>query len=52
MDNPVYIGDGVYAYFDGNGIELRLGAHDNECVVYLEPEVMDALVTFYQLHKN
>jgi hypothetical protein len=40
MDNPVYIGDAVYAYFDGNGIELRLNRHDSKCVIYLEPEVI------------
>jgi hypothetical protein len=26
--NPAYIGDGVYALFDGCGIQLKLGAHD------------------------
>lgn len=44
MDNPIYIGDGVYAYHDGFGIELRLGDHRNPCAVYLEPLVMKALV--------
>jgi|SRR5208283_554568 len=42
--NPIYLGDGVYAYFNGSGIELRLGSHENECAVYLEPEVLDKLI--------
>jgi hypothetical protein len=48
MENPIYLGDAVYAYFDGNGIELRLNSHDTPCVVYLEPEVMSALAEFAQ----
>jgi hypothetical protein len=46
MDNPIYLGDAVYAYFDGNGIELRLNAHDSQCVVYLEPDVLTNLIKF------
>lgn len=48
MENPVYIGDGVYAYFDGYGVELRLGRHDAQCAVYLEPEVMASLAEFFE----
>jgi hypothetical protein len=43
MENPVHI-DGVYAYFDGFGIELRLGNHEAKCAVYLEPEVLRNLI--------
>ena len=43
MENPIYIGDAVYAYYDGNGIELRLNHHEAPCAVYLEPEVIAAL---------
>jgi hypothetical protein len=49
MDNPVYLGDGVYAYFDGAGIELRLHHHASPCLLYLEPEVLDALQNFRML---
>ena len=45
--NPAYIGDAVYASFDGYGIELRLNSHDAERVVYLEPEVMGNLEVFW-----
>jgi hypothetical protein len=46
VENPIYLGDAVYAYFDGYGLELRLNRHDSECVIYLEPEVMANLVLF------
>ena len=49
MENPAYLGDGLYAYFDGNGVELRLARHDNKCAVYLEPEVMQSLDLFYRV---
>lgn len=37
-----YLGDGVYAYFDGHGIWLRTGHHeDAQCdnKIYLDPAV-------------
>lgn len=46
-----YIGDGVYAFFDGYGIWLRTGHHDeNKCddKIYLEPDVLDCLNLFNQ----
>jgi hypothetical protein len=46
--NTTYLGDAVYAYYDGNGIELRLNHHDARCLVYLEPEVIEALVAFWR----
>jgi hypothetical protein len=49
MDNPVYLGDGVYAYFDGAGIELRLNHHASPCLLYLEPEILNALQSFWTL---
>lgn len=47
-----YLGDGVYAIFDGSGIWLRTGDHreklaDNK--IYLEPEVLQALESFKKL---
>ena len=49
--NHCYIGDGVYAEFDGFGIWLRTGNHkdylcDNK--IYLEPSVLKDLNYFYQ----
>lgn len=48
MENPTYLGDAVYGFFDGNGIELRLNDHRNERAVYLEPEVIAALNRFFE----
>jgi hypothetical protein len=48
MENPVYLGDAVYAQYDGNGVELRLNRHDAPVAVYLEPEVLSALIAFWK----
>lgn len=46
-DFKVYLGDGVYAVFDGYGIELRANSHDKPTdVIYLEPLVLEALDRF------
>lgn len=45
-ENPTYLGDAIYAYFDGFGIELRLNDHREPCTVYLEPSVLAALNQF------
>lgn len=44
---PEYLGDAVYASFDGYHIELRLNDHRSPPVVFLEPAVMDALINYY-----
>lgn len=41
-----YIGDGVYVRFDGYGIELRANDPNSPHVIYLEPEVLEALNRF------
>jgi BRO family, N-terminal domain len=47
QDNPIYLGDAVYAFYDGNGTELKLNHHTSPCLIYLEPEVMEALIAFW-----
>lgn len=47
-DNPVYLGDAVYAFYDGCGVELKLNSHTSRCLIYLEPEVLQNLIEFYQ----
>ena len=45
-----YLGDGVYASFDGHHIWLRTGAHEGEHVtntIALEPTVYAALVRYH-----
>jgi hypothetical protein len=42
-----YLGDGVYAIFDGYGIWLHANDHENPTDrVYLEPSVLSALNNF------
>lgn len=45
---PVYLGDGVYASFDGYQIWLHVGAHDRPRVVAIEPYVYDSLKRYAQ----
>ena len=42
MENKTYLGDAVYASFDGYQIKLRTG-DGNHQVIYLEPSVWYAL---------
>jgi hypothetical protein len=44
-----YLGDGVYAHFDGYGVWLTTGNHDRRLAdneIYLEPKVLLALRLF------
>lgn len=43
-----YIGDGVYAHFDGYSIGLGVNDHRNEPEVWLEPHVLAAFNEFAQ----
>ncbi len=45
-DTDQYIGDGVYASFDGYGVILDLRAENDTTRVYLEPEVFARLVEY------
>jgi len=42
---PDYIGDGVYVHDKGYQLVLALNHHDNK-VVYLEKEVLEALIRY------
>lgn len=46
MTKETYIGDGVYASFDGYQIKLRTAREDGDVEIYLESNVFDALVEF------
>lgn len=53
MDSKsIYIGDGVYVEFDGYYIVVRVNSHTNDPVVFLEPEVMEALISYYEKLKT
>ncbi len=41
-----YIGDGVYASFDGCGVILDLRGQDNTTKIYLEYEVLKELEAY------
>jgi len=45
MTEMSYLGDGVYASFDGYQIWLAVNHHENKLVA-LEPEVMEKLLAF------
>lgn len=44
--DETYLGDGVYAVFDGYHIVLDLRAQDSTTKIALEPAVLDALFMF------
>jgi len=41
-----YLGDGIYASFDGTSIILNLRRQDSTTRIALDPEVFDALVRY------
>lgn len=43
-----YLGDAVYASFDGFNVWLHVGSHNNAPVVALEPDVIRALNEYHQ----
>jgi len=48
-----YLGDGVYAAWDGYVVELRTNSHtDSTNIIFLEPEVLAALNRFYENAKE
>ena len=44
-----YLGDGVYASFDGYHIVLDLRGQDDSTRILLEPKVIEALLKFRKL---
>lgn len=52
MTDPihVYLGDAVYAEFDGFAINLRLNSHTSPVLIVLEPTVMANLIEFSVRH--
>lgn len=43
--NQEYLGDGVYASFDGYQVWLAVNHHDNQCVA-LDPNVLMRLIGY------
>lgn len=51
--NSDYLGDGVYAHFDGFGVLLHANDHLNPTDrIYLEPEVLESLNRFIERMKS
>lgn len=46
LDGETYLGDGVYASYDGWQIQLRAPRSEGDHFVYLEPRVYMSLVEF------
>lgn len=45
-ETETYLGDGLYASFDGWQIQLRAPRPDGDDLIYLEPTVIVALAAF------
>lgn len=43
-----YLGDSVYAEYDGVHVKLRLNHHLAYPVIFLDDHVMEALIEFYK----
>ena len=48
MENPTHLGDGVYAKWDGFQVAISVNDHRNEPVVFMEPSVIENLVTWIE----
>ena len=48
MNDPIYLGDAVYASHDGYQVWLSLNSHDAEPLIALEPNVLKALIQYAQ----
>ena len=46
MRRETYIGDGIYASFDGWQIGLRAEHEDDVDVIYLEPDVLKTFIDY------
>jgi hypothetical protein len=52
MNQETYLGDGLYASFDGWMLTLKAPREDGEHWVGLEPEVLEALLQFVESIKK
>lgn len=46
LRREVYLGDGLYASFDGHQIALRAPRLDGNSEVFMEPEVVNAFFSY------
>lgn len=50
-NTKVYIGDGVYAEYDGFGVWLTTQRENGAHRIYLEPQMLDSLAEFMAMHR-
>ena len=50
--NEHYIGDGLYASFDGFGFTLRAPRETGDHTVYLEPDVLASFIQYVEQIKK
>ena len=48
MEREVYLGDGLFVWFDGWQVKLRAPRIDGDHEVYLEPPVLDAFLSWLE----
>lgn len=48
MNKEVYLGDGLYASFDGYQVGLRAPREGGDHEVFLEPEVLQGFLAFIE----
>lgn len=46
MSHETYLGDGVYASFDGYQIWLHLGRHDSQPLIGLDDQTFASLIAY------
>jgi len=46
METESYLGDGVYAEFDGLSVILKTARDDSTHMIYLEPHVIENMLVF------
>lgn len=52
-EKVTYLGDGLYAFFNGYQIQLRANHHERPTnTVYLDPEVLDNFFKFVESLKR
>ena len=52
MPEETYLGDGLYASFDGFQIRLRAPSYCEEHIVYLDPDTLSAFLQYVEKLKE
>ena len=52
MNDETYLGDGLYASFDGFQFKIRAPRIEGDHEVFLEPEILDEFIKFVERTKQ